>query len=90
MTDDHRQRFDGIAEKNCWTVTPGSNFHGGHQLNGNFIVAYERFSTQILVEWTPQGSAASVVKNPHNADEIRIQGAAGGLLEAQTWLQEPL
>lgn len=88
MTD-HPRQLDRIAEKNGWTVTPGSAFHGGQRPNGNRIVAYERFATQILVEWTPQGGAASVVKNPHNANEIRTQGAVG-LLDVQTWLQEPL
>ncbi|AGB27208.1 hypothetical protein Mycsm_07111 (plasmid) [Mycobacterium sp. JS623] len=89
MTDDDRQRIDGIAEKNCWTVTPSSEFHGGQRPDGNEVVAYERFSTQILAEWTPQGGVASVVKNPHNRDEVRIQGAEG-LLDLQTWLQERL
>jgi hypothetical protein len=89
MTNDQRKRLGGIAEENGWTVTPGSEFHGGQRPNGNEIVAYERFSTQILVEWTPQGAAASVVKNPHNGDEIRAHGGAG-LFDVQKWLQEPL
>lgn len=88
MANNERDRLADIAQTHCWTVTPGDAFHGGRRPNGNEVVAYERYSTQILIEWTPLGEATSIVKNPHNADEIRAQGSQG-LLDARTWLQAP-
>lgn len=89
MTYSGRAVMAEVAERHGWTIIPGSEFHGGTRSNGNEIVAYERFSTQILIEWTPQNTAVSIVKNFANPDEERAQGPTG-LLTARAWLEEAL
>ena len=87
MTYNGRDVMAEVAENHGWAIIPGSQFHGGTRHNGNEIVAYERFATQILIEWTPQNTAVYIVKNFQNPDEIRAQGPTG-LLTARAWLEE--
>lgn len=87
MTYSGRAVMAEVAESHGWTITPGSQFHSGTRSNGNEVVAYERFATQILIEWTPQNTAVFIAKNVGNPDEIRAHGPTG-LLTARAWLEE--
>ncbi len=89
MTYNGRDTIAAVAETNGWTIVPGTEFHGGVRPDGNEIVAYERFGTQILIEWTPQNTAVLIVKNFANPDEVRVHGPTG-LLTARGWLAEPM
>ncbi len=87
MTNSGRAAMASIAQNHGWTVHPGIPAHDGEQPNGNEIVAYQRSGTQILIEWTPQRTAASIVKNIGEPDQARALGPLG-LVTARSWLEE--
>ena len=41
-------------------MLPAIPAYDGEEPNGNEIVAYQRSGTQILIEWTPQITAAAM------------------------------
>jgi len=87
MTYNGRAVIATVAETHGWTVLPTNGIHGVVRANGNEIVAYERFATQILIEWTPQNTAVWIVRNLGNPDESRADGPTG-LITARGWIEE--
>ena len=86
MTYSGRATMASVAKTHGWTILPGIPAHDGEQPNGNEIVAYQRSGTQILIEWTPQITAVSIVKNVGGPDEVRAAGPLG-LVTARSWLE---
>lgn len=87
MTYNGRAVMATVAETHGWTIIPGAQMHGGTRAVGNELVAYERFGTQVLIEWTPQHAAVFIVKNYATPFEVRAQGPTG-LITARSWLEE--
>jgi len=87
MTHDGRTAMALIAKNHGWTMLPAIPAYDGEEPNGNEIVAYQRSGTQILIEWTPQITAAAIVKNIGDPDQARASGPTG-LVTARGWLEE--
>lgn len=87
MTYNGRAVMAAIAQNHSWTVLPGVPARDGEEPNGNEIVAYQRSGTQILIEWTPQITAVSIVRNVGDPAEARAVGPLG-LVTARSWLEE--
>lgn len=81
----NRETTAVIAAENGWTVHEG--MYGSNGLEGE-MVAYERYSDQILIVWAPQGAAIRTIKNHQCPDEVIADGLAG-LLMAHQWMKEP-
>lgn len=86
MTYNGRKVMTEVAEKNGWAVISGENFHGGTTSSGGEIVAYERYNTQVLIEWTQEDTAWFIVKNYGSPDQEIAEGPLG-LITARGWLE---
>ncbi len=87
MTFNGRANIATLAKTHGWTMLPAIPADDGEHPNGNEIVAYHRSGTQILIEWTPQITAVSIVKNAGGPDEVHAPGPLG-LVTARGWLEE--
>lgn len=87
MTFNGRTNIAMLAKTHGWTMLAIPAYDGLNP-NGNEIVAYQRSGTQILIEWTPQLTAVSIIKNLGDQDEVRTGGPLG-LVTARNWLEEP-
>lgn len=80
MSYNGREVIAQIAIANGWAVHDPQTSHGAD------LVAYERYSTQILIAWTPENTARLVMKNYQCEDEEIAEGPMS-LITAREWME---
>lgn len=75
MAYNGRKAFDQTATDNGWNIYPGGA-----------LVAYERYSTQILIDWSAENTATVAVKN-YQCDDQEVAKGVGLLVTASAWLK---
>lgn len=83
MPYDGRAVMAEVAARHGWSVT--EDMHGSKTPDGE-LVTYERYGTQILIEWTPENTGLYIVKNHGNPDQVVAAGATG-LITARGWME---